>query len=76
MIAPVGASGIDYRLNPGDDSIPVVRMEVVAPPLDFRVDLVLAVSENRFYSVVPDERVFSADRVYRRLTFRHLSLEA
>src|SRR5712672_750752 len=44
-------------MKSGHDSLAVLRMDVIVPPLNLRKDLVLAVAKNVFDGIVPDEGV-------------------
>src|SRR6185437_9497553 len=46
-------------VDTGDDTIAIVGVDVIVPPLHFGKDAILLVPKNRFDGVVPDQRVGS-----------------
>src|SRR5204863_3929378 len=57
LITPARRTALYRGFHAGDHALTIFGMEVVAPPLNLGIDLVLLVPEYALDGIVPDERV-------------------
>src|SRR6266513_245019 len=57
LVAPSIPAVVEHGTQVGGDSFTIFGMNVIVPPLDLGVDLVLFVAEHVLNGIIPDERV-------------------